>query len=423
MGEEGYMTQKEVQRAEVFARVAHGHITKKRAAEELDLSPRQVLRLYKKFEKHGREALRSKRRGKPSNHRIAKELVDRVADLVVRDIYEGFGPTFMSEKLDELHGIKLSRETVRKIMIKEGVWKPKSKKHPVVHQQRKRRTRYGELVQIDGSPHDWFEDRGERCTLLVFIDDATGQTFGKFVEVESLEAYMVTAREYIMRFGKPRAFYSDKHSIFRINRGSCLKEELKTQFGRALQELDIDLICANSPQAKGRVERANGTLQDRLVKDLRLAKVCSIEEANRFLQETNYWEKHNKKFSVRPTSSENAHRESPSEEALDNILCYKTSRKILKNFELQYNNVIYQICPEDQLRRLQYASVTVLEKLDGTINIEHNGRKIHFTEYYKQERVGEEINSKEIDRFLRGPRERIVPRNHPWKGGSGPRAA
>lgn len=415
MGEGDYMTKKEVLRAEIFVRIAHKQITKTRAAEELKLSLRQVLRLYKSYKEIGNSALRSKRRGKPSNHHTPKDLWNEAANIIARDIYAGFGPTLMSEKLDALHGMKLSRETVRKIMIQIGRWEPNSIKRPVVHQQRMRRARYGELVQIDGSPHNWFEDRGKRCNLLVYIDDATGRTFGKFCKVESTEAYMDITREYIKRFGKPRSFYSDKHGIFRVNHPNCFKEEMITQFGRALKELDIELICANSPQAKGRVERANGTLQDRLVKELRLAKITTIEEANKFLEETGYWEKHNDKFSVPPVSSENAHRECPSKEALDSIFCAKSVRKITKNFELQYKNVIYQICPEDQLRSLRYANVTVLEGLDGTISIEHKGRKIAFKEYYKQKYVGEEVNSKEIERFLKGKKVRVVPPNHPWR--------
>ena len=415
MEEGGYMTEKEVQRAEVFARIAHKQITKTKAAEELNLSLRQVLRIYKNYKRRGRDALRSKKRGKPGNHCIPKELRNEVVDLVARDIYEGFRPTFMTEKLYELHGIKLSHETIRQIMIQIGIWIPNQKKRPVVHQLRMRRARFGELVQIDGSPHNWFEDRGERCTLLVFIDDATGQAFGKFAEVETVEAYMDTAREYIKQHGKPRSLYSDKHSIFRINRTGCLKKELVTQFGRALKELGIELICANSPQAKGRVERVNRTLQDRLVKEMRLANVSTIEEANKFLERTKFWENHNNLFSVAAVCEENAHTACPSAETLDNVFCIKRLRRVSKNFELQYKNVVYQICPKDQLRGLQCACVTVLEKFDGTISIEHKGRKIAFREYYKQECVGQEMGSKEIERFLKGKKPRVVPSEHPWK--------
>lgn len=415
MGKGAYMTEKEVHRAEVFSRIAHKQLTRTQAAIELNLSVRQVLRLYKDFRQQGREALRSKRRGKPSNNRISQEIRNQVIDLVSRDIYDGFRPKFMSEKLNELHGIKLSRETARQIMIQTGRWKPNSKKRPIVHQQRKRRARTGELGQIDGSPHAWFESRGEHCSLLVIIDDATGQTFGKFVKTETTAAYMNLIKEYITRFGKPRAFYSDKHSIFRINRKDCLKNSLKTQFGRAMQELDIELICANSPQAKGRVERVSSTLQDRLVKELRLAGVNTIEEANEFLEKTNYWEKHNALFSVPPACAEDAHRSLKPTEVLEDILCEKEFRKLSKNFEFQYKNIIYQINPEHQSRSLKCAYVTVVERMDGTVSVEYKGRKIGFKEYYKQDRVGEEIQSKEIANALKERKPRVVPKNHPWK--------
>lgn len=410
-----YMTKKEVDRAEVFLRIAQKRITKTQAAEELDLSLRQILRLYKDYKKHGRNVLCSKKRGKKGNRQLSPSIKEQVQDLVVRDIYAGFGPTFMCEKLNEVHLIKISRESTRKIMIQNSVWSAKSKKRSVVHQQRKRRARYGELIQIDGSPHDWFEDRGERCSLLVYIDDATGRTYGKFVEVESSAAYMDVTREYICRFGIPRCFYSDKHGIFRVNRTGCVKEKSLTQFGRALKELEIQLICASSPQAKGRVERANKTHQDRLVKELRLAGVRTIDEANKFLIETRYWDKHNEKFAIPPTSQENAHREISSKVCLEEILCFKDVRKVSKNLELQYENIIYQICPEDHLRGLSGAKVTILKKLDGTITIEHRRRKVSFREYHRQVYVGKEVNSKEIDRFLKEKQTRSVPDSHPWK--------
>jgi hypothetical protein len=413
--EEAYMTQKEVHRAEVFARLSQRHITKTQAAVELNISLRQLFRLYNQHKHIGRDALRSKKRGKPSNHQLANEIKEQVLDIVARDIYAGFGPKFMCEKLEELHGIKISKETVRQLMIQSGVWLAKSKKCPVIHQQRKRRARYGELVQIDGSPHDWFEDRGERCTLLVYIDDATGRAFGKFAPVECTESYMDITRDYIKKFGIPRCFYSDRHGIFRINREGCVKETSFTQFGRALKDLDIELICANSPQAKGRVERANKTLQDRLVKDLRLAGIKTIEEANNFLDKSDYWTGFNKKFAVTPVSQENAHKDIPSENFLDEALCFKETRTLTKNLEFQYDNVIYQVLPEDHLRVFRGAHVSVIKKLDGSISLECKGKKIRFKEYRKQVYAGQQVDAKEIDRFLKEKLPRVVPDNHPWK--------
>jgi transposase len=410
-----YMTKKEVDRVEVFVRLTQRQITKTQASAELGLSIRQVLRLYKAYKEHGISALSSKKRGRASNHQLSASLKKLVSDFVVRDIHTGFRPTFMCEKFSEQYGLKVSKETFRQIMIQRGVWFSRSNKSPVVHQQRVRRSRYGELVQIDGSPHNWFEDRGERCCLLVYIDDATGQTFGKFFEVESSAAYMETTREYIIRFGIPRCFYSDKHGIFRINREGCTKKETVTQFGRALKELGIHLIYANSPQAKGRVERSNQTHQDRLVKELRLAGVSTIDEANKFLEKTKYWERHNRKFAIQPANQENAHKKLPSDGDLDRILCFKETRKISKNLEFQYENVIYQVGFEDRLKSLRGAAITVLKKLNGDIFVEHKGKPVSFRKYCEQIFIGNEVNSKEIDRFLNKKERKPVSPNHPYK--------
>jgi transposase len=409
------MTKKEVDRVEVFVRITQKQITKTQASTELDLSIRQVLRLYKAYKEHGVSALSSKKRGKVGNHQLSVSLKKLISDFVVRDIHSGFRPTFMCEKFNEQYGLEVSKETFRQIMIQRNVWYAKSSKRPVVHQQRARRSRYGELVQIDGSPHDWFEGRGDRCCLIVYIDDATGQAYGKFFEVESSAAYMETTREYIIRFGIPRCFYSDKHGIFRINKEGCVKKESVTQFGRALKELGIQLIYANSPQAKGRVERSNQTHQDRLVKEMRLAGVNTIEEANKFLEETNYWERHNKKFAIQPASPENAHKESISEKCLDRVLCFKETRIVSKNLEFQYENVIYQVGFEDQLKSLKGAAITVFKRLNGSIFIEYKGKSISFRKYCEQLYVGEEVNSKEFDRFLNKKERKPVSDDHPYK--------
>ena len=244
----------------------------------------------------------SRRRGKPSNHRLDAEVEQKVLDLI-NEKYRDFGPTLAHEKLTEKHKLRISRESVRRIMIAEGMWKPKRAKKPSAHQMRERRACFGELVQIDGSDHAWFEERGPKCTLLVYIDDATGQLLELwFVPDETFFAYCEASRHYFERYGKPVAFYSDKHGIFRVNQerpmglGSGL-----TQFGRAMQELDIQIICANTPQAKGRVERANQTLQDRLVKELRLRGISDIDSGNAYLPE--FREDFNRRFAVLPAAA------------------------------------------------------------------------------------------------------------------------
>lgn len=409
-----YMTEQELDRAEIISEIKQDKISQVKAAEILGLSVRQVRRLYKAFLKDGIKALASLQRGKPSNHQLPPLLKEQVSKLITTEKYRGFGPTFMSEKLKQLHGISICPETTRQLMIQNGVWEANVKKSPVIHQQRPRRAQFGELVQIDGSPHAWFEERRSPCDLIVFIDDATGQTFGLFAESETTVAYMKVAWQYFLKYGRPLAFYSDKHGIFRVNKPGCTKRECVTQFGRAVKELGIESICANSPQAKGRVERGNQTHQDRLVKELRLADISTIEEANRFLIDK-YWDEHNKKFAVVPKSKQDAHRKLLAEHELKRILCHKEYRVVSKNLEIQYECIIYQIVQEKPSMSMRKAQVLVLKGLDGSISIEYKGKAVPFKEYGKQEYVGKEISSKEIERFLREPKKREVPAYHPWR--------
>jgi hypothetical protein len=412
--EEGlYMSNRELSRLEIFQKINHQRITQVQAAVVLSLSLRQIQRLYSNFKKQGAKALVSKKRGIRGNHRLPDIIRKRILELVTCEQYSGFGPTFMNEKLSERHNISVSVEITRQFMIQSGVWKAKKEKRPVIHQQRKRRARFGELLQIDGSPHAWFENRGEPCVLIVFIDDATGRTFGKFFESETTRAYMITMREYITRFGRPLACYSDKHGIFKINQPNCVKSECETQYGRALRELEIDLIYAHSPQAKGRVERTNGTLQDRLVKEMRLAGISSIEEANSFLQM--YWDKYNERFSIEPEDKNDAHTPLLREHELERILCMKHSRVVSKNLEVQFECTVYQIVPEKAPRGLRGSRVDVLEALNGKISIEHQGKSLEFREFKTQVHNGVEIDPKEIDRFLKEKKARKVPYHHPWR--------
>ena len=267
------MSNREITRLEVMQRLKDKRLRQNEASRMLGISVRQVRRLFRAFKDQGPPSLISKRRGKPSHNQLDPETVQKAIDLICEH-YCDFGPTLAHEKLIEKHDLRLSRESVRGIMIAEGWWKPKRAKKPSVHQMRERRACFGELVQIDGSDHDWFEGRTPRCTLLVYIDDATGQ-LGElwFVPEETFFGYCEASRHYFKRYGKPVAFYSDKHGIFRVNQPRPLGTTSGlTQFGRAMQELDVEIICANTPQAKGRIERANLTLQDRLVKELRLAR-------------------------------------------------------------------------------------------------------------------------------------------------------
>jgi transposase len=267
------MSANEIDRGDLIRRVLEKRLKQAQAAELLGVGVRQIKRMCRAFKLDGLAGLASRKRGRPSNRRLTPALQARAVALV-RERYHDFGPKLAHEKLLELHDLRVGRETLRKWLIEAGLWQTKAQKLPKAHQPRNRRQRLGELVQIDGCDHEWFEARGPRCTLLVYVDDATGKLMElRFVETESAFDYFDSTVSYLRLHGRPVAFYSDKHSIFRVHReGTGGRAKGVSQFGRALAELNIDIICANSPQAKGRVERMNKTLQDRLVKELRLPR-------------------------------------------------------------------------------------------------------------------------------------------------------
>ena len=282
------MSTKELSRLEVMQKLSEKRMSQKEAGEILHLGKRQIKRLLKSYRKQGAAGLVSKHRGRKGNNHLSENVKKQGLNLL-RTKYQGFGPTLAHEKLVEKDKLELSVESVRKMMIEEDLWKPRKLKKVVTHQLRERRACFGELVQIDGSPHDWFEGRVESCVLLVFIDDATGKLVElQFVDSKSFSSYSQAAENYFKRYGKPIAFYSDKHGVFRVNIPSTGKSDAQTQFGRAMQDLDIQIICANTPQAKGRVERANQTLQDRLPKEIRLLKINTREAGNAYLS-LNLW--------------------------------------------------------------------------------------------------------------------------------------
>jgi transposase len=297
------MSKKELGRLEALVDLDAGRSTAARTARLLGVGERQVFRLLRAYRARGAEGLVSRRRGRPSNRRRPDE-VREAALAAIRERYADFGPTLAAEKLAEIHGLKLGRETVRRWMAAAGLWVPRKERGRRVHQPRHRRDCLGELVQVDGCEHAWFEDRGPPCTLLVFVDDATSRLMHlRFVPSESTFTYLRAARSYVETHGRPVAFYSDKHGVFRV---AGAGREGMTQLGRALAELNVDLICADSPQAKGRVERAHKTLQDRLVKELRLAGIATVEAANAFLP--GFMADYNARFAKEPRRPEDLHR-------------------------------------------------------------------------------------------------------------------
>jgi hypothetical protein len=409
------MTKRELDRVQVFSLVKERKLSQVAAARRINLSLRQTQRLYKIYQHQGPIALAHKHRGKPSNHRLDKFQKALVIELLEIELYSGFGPTYMTEILERNHQLIISRETVRKLMIQLNLWKSKAKKRPVVHQQRQRRARSGELVQTDGSPHAWFEERGDKCTLIVFIDDATGRTYGKFFPVETTRAYLEVTYEYVKKYGKPQAMYSDRHNIFKINKPGCIRKENSTQFGQALKELNIQLYWANSPQAKGRVERANKTLQDRLVKELRLAGIQDIEKANDFLRDE-FWDSYNLRFQKKAMDQKDMHRESPSDSELKLALSERCIRKISKNLEFQLESGIYQIENTNINRSLIRSEVTIIKQLDGTMVVMSKGKKLNITRYGEQIAGGKDVDSKQIN-FVEPTKSRYrhkPAKHHPW---------
>jgi hypothetical protein len=344
----------------------------------MGLCARQVRRLCTAYERHGPTGLASRKRGKPSNRRLSEAFQQRATE-IVRELYCDFGPTLAQEKLLELHGVRVAKETLRKWMATAGIWLTRAKRLPKAHQPRHRRACFGELVQIDGSPHAWFEDRGPSCTLLVYIDDATGRLMElRFVEVESAFDYFASTVRYLKRHGKPVAFYSDKHSVFRMHhQGATGRAQGETQFGRALTELNIDIICANSPQAKGRVERMNQTLQDRLVKELRLRGISSMDAGNAFLPE--YMEDCNRRFGRTPRNSHDAHRPLQDDEDLSRIFSWQEERKLSRNLTVHFKRVTYLVEPGPNTLPLGGKPVRVHEWDDGRVEIHAGGGPLPYS--------------------------------------------
>lgn len=411
------MSTKELTRLEIIQRIEAKRMTQRAASEILGVSERHLRRMVNAYRQEGESGLISKRRGRPSNNQLGSEVKDKARDLIY-ERYHDFGPTLAHEKLTEKHGLKISRESVRRLMIAEGLWKAKKLKQPPVHQMRERRACFGELVQIDGSPHAWFEDRGPGCTLLVFIDDATGQ-LGElcFVPRETFFGYAEAVRHYLKRHGKPVAFYSDKHGIFRVNQQRPLGLSTGlTQFGRAMQDLDIQILCANTPQAKGRVERVNQTLQDRLVKELRLQGLSDMDTANAFLP--TFITDFNQRFAVLPRSNHDAHRPLLPNQDLDLILSWQETRTITKNLTVHYNNVIYQIQTQRPSYALRKAKVTICENARGDITILYKNKPLDFTPFHKPVRQSQIVDTKSIDHKIPSksdPQPYRPPEDHPWR--------
>lgn len=399
------LRQRELMRLHVIHKVVQGELRQTAAAELMSLSERQVRRIVNRIREEGDKGIGHRSRGKQSVRKTPKKLRERIIELY-RQKYQGFGPTLTAEKLCEIEGILISRETVRTVLRESGDWHV-GRKHRRHRQWRKRKEHCGEMVQVDGSHHDWFEGRGPWCVFMGYSDDATGRVYGRFYDYEGTIPAMDSFKRYIRKYGVPLSVYLDKHTTYKSTAKPTIEEDLQgvapmSQFERAMTELGVEVIHAHSPQAKGRIERLFGTLQDRLVKEMRLRGICTIEQANRFLRE--YLPIYNRKFAVRAVSAHDLHRPVPRGVDLDKILCMKTERTVRKDNTIVHDRNLYQIDESVVSKK-----VVVEERIDGKILLVCQGRSLR----YHQIAERPEIMKQEPIRKRRQPY--VPPRDHPWR--------
>jgi len=394
------MSMGELDRLKVVQALVDGLLKPGSAARKLGLTVRQVHRLVVRYRAEGPSGLVSRRRNRPSNNQVDDEIA-QIALTIIRQRYADFGPTLACEKLRELHGVDLSKETIRKLMSDVGLWIPRSQRPVRIYQPRNRRHCLGELVQIDGSDHRWFEDRAPACTLLVFVDDATSQILQlHFTPSESTFSYFEATRAYIEQHGKPQAFYSDKASVFRVNHKHATGGNGHTQYGRALFELNIEGICANTSQAKGRVERANLTLQDRLVKELRLQGISTMAAANAYAPA--FIADYNQRFAKPARNDFNAHRPVRHDEALDLIFAVREPRRVSHSLTVQYDKVLYLLADTPESRQSIGKYIEVYEYPDGRIEPRAGGRALPYATYDRLPNVssGAVVDNKRLGHVL-----------------------
>lgn len=373
------MSMREIDRLKVIQAVVDGNLKPMQAALRLTLTTRQVQRLANRYRMQGAAGLVSKKRGQLGNRQLSPGLANQVLTLI-RDRYSDFGPTLACEKLRELHGLRIATETVRALMTEAGLWIPRRQRAAKIYQPRNRRNCVGELIQIDGSDHTWFEDRAQACTLLVYIDDATSRLMHlHFTYSKSTFSYFEATRGYLERYGKPQAFYSDKATVFRSANSRANGGDGHTQFGRAMYELNIESICANSSQAKGRVERANLSLQDRLVKEMRLRGISTMAAANTYAPI--FMADFNARFAKPPRNDFDANRRLCEDEDLDLIFTVREPRRVTQNMTLQYDKNMYLLTDTPATRAVMGKYVGVHEYPDGRIEVRANGAALPFILY------------------------------------------
>jgi transposase len=413
------LSEKELRKLHVIKQLSEGKLRQVEAAESLSLSSRQVRRLLIRYRDQGTEGFSHKLRGIASNHQLDKALKDKVVKLV-KEKYPDFGPTFASEKLQGLDSISINPETLRLLMIQQGMWQNKQRKKPVHRTRRPRKPCYGDMEQFDGSYHDWFEGRyngGEYTTLLASIDDATGKINAWFSDYEGTVPVMKFWWRYFVKYGKPHSIYLDRHSTYKVNTKNALDDDtVVSQFTRAMTELGVKVLNANTPQAKGRVERLFGTLQDRLVKELRLAGINNPNDANRFLQA--YLPKFNAKFNVEAVSNTDTHVVLSKQDDLTSILSVQSIRIVSRDFVVSFKNHWYQLNKQQSTTVYPNSKVIIEERLDNTVHLRLNGKYLSYTKLDSQPPK----LKRPITALAPEPRKELKVKsvtkpsaNHPWR--------
>jgi hypothetical protein len=399
------MTQEELKRLHIVRKALDKSITQTEAAGIIGVCLRQAQRIARIIRVEGDKGVIHKSRGQDSNRALPDEIKNKALKLY-KEKYPDFGPTLASEKLFEINKIKLNDETLRLWLLEANIPYKQRKKRP--HRQwRQRKDHFGEMLQMDGSEHDWFEGRGPECVFMGYIDDATGNPFGKFYLYEGTLPAMDSFKSYVEEYGIPASIYLDKHSTYKSTKKQSIEDQLNnqenlTQFSRAVTELVVNIIYAGSPQAKGRIERLFNTFQDRVIKEMRLQGISSITEGNRFLKR--YLPIYAKRFGVKPAKQDDLHRPLPKDIDLNKIFCKKTECALRNDFTVAYEKKLYQI--ENNIRAKK---VTVEERTDGSMLIRHKGASLEFKEITTRP---EKIEQPKL--YL--PRQVYVPpADHPWR--------
>src|SRR5258707_8042373 len=414
------LSQRERDRLRVLHEVKQKQITQIEAASRLKVSDRHIRRLLFRLGEQGDRAVIHGLRGRPSNRRLTARFEQKIVERV-RQRYADFGPTLAAEHLAQ-EGLSVSRETLRKWMAKASLWRPRAQRVKTIHVWREGRASFGELVMQDSSPFRWLEERGPACQLIAVIDDATSRFYARFTEHDTTEENLRTLGEWLRRYGRPLAHYTDKNSIFRTTCPAALAEQLqgeatRSQFGRALKELGIEWIAAHSPQAKGRIERLFETLQDRLVKEMRLAGIDNIAAANHFL-EMRFLPAWEQRFTVAPRKPRNAHRRLDREQHLEEILSVRAARKVADDHTVSWEGTRWGVPRQEVCAGLRRAQVEIERRLDRSHSLRFRGRYLRLRHCPAAAPCAVSPSGLRPPGLPANPLSKVhksAPPNHPWR--------